>query len=478
MLERTPIYNALCSYSAENNLRLHMPGHIGGRAMPDEWTALACLDLTEIPGLDDLHLSQGVIEASRRLLAEAAGAAESYFLVNGASSGIHAMIMSMAGDGDEILIPRNAHRSFYGGMILAGARPVYLPCEIHAELGIALSVSSRELDNCLALNQDVTAVFIASPSYYGTCSNLSKIVQVASQWGKAVLVDEAHGGHFPFHPSYPVPALRQGACAVVNGLHKTWPVFNQGAALHISAGFKEQERLQQAISLLTTTSPSYPLLASIELARRFMEEAAYEQLEKAGQLSSEYKMKINQIKGLKVYGEELIDGERIIGLDPLKIMISIRELNLTGYQVGSLLREKYHIQLELESQHMIMGMFSLMHGQEAWEKFYLALQEIAAGYAGGGGVPDRVEMPSGSQTILAPRQAFQAQKRALLLEDCRGMIAGEMIAAYPPGIPCLLPGELITGEILDYLYYIRSNKIRIQGPADRHLNTIQIIEQS
>ncbi len=477
MPEHTPIYTALRRYIDENNLRLHMPGHIGGKAMPAELGELAQMDLTEVPGLDDLHLPQGIIEQSRCMLAAAVGAQESFFLVNGASSGVHALIMSVAGDGDSIIIPRNAHRSFYGGMVLSGAMPIYLPCEINAELGIALSVNSTEVDKSLSLNPDAKAVFITSPSYYGTCPQLNSIVQTAGQYDKSVLADEAHGSHFPFHPAYPPTALSQGAAAVVNGLHKTWPVLNQGAALHITSGFKKRDRLRQAVSLLTTTSPSYPLLASIEMARLYMEQHGYQQLEKARVLSQEYMGKIKQIRGLKCYGDELIDGEKIIGLDPLKVLISTRELNLNGYQLGNLLREKYNIQLEIESQHMIMAMFSLLHEKEDWEKFYLALNEIVSTYGYGTRKPVGVEAPPESKIILSPRQAFMAPKKEMLIEDSRGMIAGEIIAAYPPGIPCLLPGELITEEVLEYLCYLRSNKIRIQGPEDMELNNIKVIEQ-
>ena len=478
MIERTPIYNALCKYIEGKQLRLHMPGHVGGRAMPKELQALAQMDLTELPGLDDLHLSQGIIEESRRLMAEAVGAEESFFLVNGATSGIHALILSVAGDGERILLPRNAHRSFYGGMVLSGAMPVYMPCNIEKDLGMALSISSSEIDEHLSLNPDVAAVFITSPSYYGSCSDLSAIVEVAARWDKEVLVDEAHGGHFPFHPAYPTPALQQGAAAVVNGLHKNWPVLNQGACLHINRSFKNRKQLRQAISLLTTTSPSYPLLASIESARLFMEEEGWSYLEQAMLLSREYKAKINAIKGLQCYGDELITEAGITGFDPLKVLISTRELSLDGYQLANLLRDQYQIQLELESEQMIMAMFSLLHGRDEWERFYLALKAIAADYPGQWKAVAYMELPPPSKIMLGPRQAFLAAKQKIRLEESQGMIAGEIIAAYPPGIPCLLPGELISSEVLDYLYYLRTSKTRIQGPEDMRLAYIQVIEQA
>lgn len=478
MIEQTPIYTALYKYMEEKQLRLHMPGHIGGRAMPGELRALAQMDVTEIPGLDDLHLSQGIIEESRRLLAKAFAAEESFFLVNGATSGIHALLLSAAGDGERILLPRNAHRSFYGGMVLSGAIPVYMPCTMTPELGAVMAISSQEVAEHLTLYPDVKAIFITNPSYYGSCSDLRAIVNVADRWGKDVLVDEAHGGHFPFHPAYPDPALHQGAAAVVNGLHKNWPVLNQGACLHTNSSFKYREKLRQATSLLTTTSPSYPILASIETARRFMEEEAGTYLEQAMALSREYKKKISAIKGLRCYGDELLNEAAIVALDPLKLLISTRELSLNGVQLASLLRDKYQIQLELESEELIMAMFSLLHEQDEWERFYLALKEIAAQYPGQRKTITYKELPDPGKMILSPRQAFQAAKQRIKLEESRGMIAGEIIAAYPPGIPCLLPGELISSEVLDYLTYLRANQTRIQGPEDLQLNYIQVIEQN
>lgn len=477
MGERTPIYNALKKYSKENQMRLHMPGHVGGRAMPGELQSLARMDVTEISGLDDLHLPQGIIEESRRLLAKAFAAEESYFLVNGATSGIHALILSMAGEGEQVLLPRNSHRSFYGGLVLSGAMPVYMPCRIEHDLGVVLATSSHDVETSLYLNPDVTAVFITSPSYYGSCSNIKNIVEVAARRDKEVLVDEAHGGHFPFHPAFPESALQQGAAAVVNGLHKNWPVLNQGACLHINTCFKNRERLRQAISLLTTTSPSYPILASIETARRFMEEEAGTYLEQALLLSQEYKIKINNIKGLRCYGDELIT-EGITGFDPLKLLVSTRQLNLNGYQLASLLRDKYQIQVELESEELIMAMFSLLHDKDEWEGFYLALKEIAAQYPGQRKALSYKDLPVPGDIILSPRQAFFANKRRIRIEDSQGLIAGEMISAYPPGIPCLLPGELISGGVLDYLSHLRGNKTAIQGPEDRQLTYIQVIEQN
>jgi lysine decarboxylase len=453
-----------------------MPGHAGGRGVNEMMQSLAAIDVTEVGGMDDFHLPQGIIAASQRLMARAVGAGESFYLVNGASSGIHALFMSMVAEGERILLPRNCHRSFYGGIVLSGVMPVYIPSRIDNQLGLELAVEVSVIEKCLLQNPDILTIFITSPSYFGTCSDIESIAALAGQYQKYVLVDEAHGGHFPFHMDYPAPALAQGAMAAVNGLHKTWPVLNQGACLHIAPGFPEHARLRQAVSLLTTTSPSYPLMASMELARMFMEQEGSYRLEQARQWSEEYKMRINQIKGLHCHYEEFKGRSDIKGIDPLKVLVSMPGLQLSGYQMGRILKEKYHIQLEMETEHAILAMFSLLHDKSDWERFYKALQEVSADYAGNSKKSLRIEAPPDAKVVLSPRRAFQSTKKRVKLAESLNLISGEMIAVYPPGIPCLLPGETITKEVLDYLHYVMEAGARIQGPEEPTLQHILVID--
>ncbi len=426
--------------------------------------------------MDDFHLPRGIIAESQRLLARAVGAGESFYLVNGASSGIHALLMSLAADGEAVLLPRNCHRSFYGGMVLSGALPVYIPSQIDQGLGLELAVKASEIEKCLLQHPDVKTIFITSPSYFGTCSDIAAIAALAEQHHKYVLVDEAHGSHFPFHQEYPAAALAQGAMAAVNGLHKTWPVLNQGGCLHIQTGFPEQTRLRQAVSLLTTTSPSYPLLASMELARMYMEQEGQGKLEQCRQWSEEFKKKINQIKGLHCFADEWQERPEITAIDPLKIVISLPGLTLNGYQMSAILQEQYHIQLEMETEQVILAMFSPLHDHTEWERFYHALQEIAAGYGGKKNSFPPIEAPPAAQVVLSPRKAFQSTKKKVKLAESRNLISGEMVAVYPPGIPCLLPGERITEEMINYLGYVIGSGARIQGPIDARLNDIMVIE--
>lgn len=476
MVALTPIYTSLIKYCRENNLRMHMPGHVGRGIFVPELREVASIDVTEVPGVDDLHLSQESIEEARLLLARAFGAKESFFLVNGATSGIHTLFMSLNKGGTKVLIPRNAHRSFFGGMVLSGANPVYIPCKADEELGIFLLAEVKDMLKLLAQNNEAEAVFITSPSYFGIACDIERFSKEAKKQKKLLFVDEAHGSHFSFHSSYPQPALQGGADAVVNSFHKTLPVLNQGACIHIGNGFNRREQLFSAYSLLTTTSPSYPLLASMDLARQFMVERGRELLERALNLSQEYKKKINRLRGLRCYGEDLQNFPGVTGVDPLKLLVSVKGLKIDGFKVSEILRCKYKVQVELQDKNFILAMVSMFHEKKDWEKFYKALAEIAITYAGEKKENSSLELPPYPKVRLTPRDAFMAVKKKVRFEDCVGLVAGEIVTVYPPGIPCVLPGEMIDEEVFSYLKYLKRNNIKLQGPEDHSLNYIKVIE--
>ncbi len=493
MSHHTPIYSSIKDRLERAGLRLHMPGHAGllGRIGADfqswsEW------DFTELPGLDDLHKPQGIIDQAQRLLARACGAQESLILVNGSTSGIHALLMSGA-EQEKVIIPRNSHRAFFGGLVLAGSLPVWIPAEVEPDLGIALAVQPETIAALLAAHDHVEVAWLTSPSYYGTCCDVAAISRLLAERGILLMVDEAHGAHFPFHPQYPNPALQDGAAAVVNGLHKTWPVLTQCACLNLGCpfpGYMENDdtdssrllhtprgaQLLSAYHLLTTTSPSYPFMASIDVARDFMDREGRGCLQQALELSTEYKTRLNQIRGIRCWGEELSSLPGVKAVDPLKVLITVDELELDGIQMANLLRAKYHIELEIAQPRIIMAMFSLLHCRDAWERFYQAVKEIAARYPGiGKKHPTNYLIPPW-HVVLPPRQAFMAAKKRVRLEDAGNMVAGEMAAIYPPGIPCLLPGELISDDILEYLMYLKRSEVPVQGPADPRLDYILVIE--
>ncbi len=474
--QRAPIFDAITKYAGEKNLRLHMPGHLGGRGMPAVFKRLATLDVSEVPGIDDLHLAEASIYEAQQAMARAFGSKESFFLLNGATSGLHALLLSLPPDAG-ILIPRNAHKSLWGGLVLSGAFPVYMPCTYDKEIGIAVALEAEAVKEKLEAHPRIRAVFVTSPTYYGTSSNIRQIHNETQKMDALLMVDEAHGGHFAFHSAYPEPALKQGANVVVNGLHKTLPVLNQGACLHVGTDFKPIEQLVNSFRLLSTTSPSFPILASIDLARLLMEEEGYELLEAARQRSAFYGRKINGLEGLRVYDAASIKTvPGIVKQDPLKLLIKISGLGKDGYELARILREHYQIQVEMQGPRFVLAMMSMFHSDEEWEKLYLALKDIDEKFSLPAAGTEELHIPPIPEVVLSPRQSFFSTKRAIKLQDCVGKVAGEMVAPYPPGIPCLLPGELINAESLDYLWYIKQSKLKVHGLKDPELNYITIID--
>lgn len=482
MHSRTPIYSALRKYCGDIDLRLHMPGHVGGRGFTDyALQQIAAIDVTEVPGTGDLHLPEGIMEEARILLAQAFGAHQSLFLVNGASSGIHTLFMSLAGNQNKVIVPRNVHRSFYTGMVLSGVEPIYVPCQIGSELGLAMSVSSKDIMKRLAADPEIARVFITSPNYYGITCDVFQICHEVKSFNNniSVFVDEAHGGHFPFHDDYPLSALQSGADAVVNGLHKTLPVLNQGACLHVQDEQYFWDRVFAAWSMLTTSSPSYPILASIDLARSLMMTQGRSILEKALELSRQYKQKINEIRGLSVFAEEDLDNiPGAYQMDPLKILIGVKGLRITGYQLAQVLGQEYAIQVEMAAPDYILAMMSMFHGAVDWKLLYQALKETSEKYPGKEDNREDIPLPPEPQLSLTPRAAFFSNTAEVDFTSCRGKISAEIIAPYPPGVPCLLPGEVISDNVYQYLEYLKKHKTPLYGPSDSSLTRVKIIDYS
>jgi lysine decarboxylase len=453
-----------------------MPGHAGRKdAFPPSFQGIIDFDLTEISGLDDLHWPSGPIKAGQELMARAFGASSSYFLVNGASSGIHSFFLGL-GQNAKIMVSRNAHSSFFAGMVFSGANPVYIPCQVNDD-GLALAVTEEKITTLLEKHADVDAVALVSPSYYGTTCHIADIAALLKNRKIPLMVDEAHGGHFYFHPEYPRTALSGGADVVINGLHKTLPVLTQGACLHIGESCPSPDRFVRACSLLTTTSPSYLIMASIDLARDWMECHGQEALERALGLSRYYRNKINSIRGIRCLSQELmVTG--VEAIDPLKILISVQGLAEDGFAVSKRLRDDWNIEVEWKSQDIILAMMSIFHDHEDWERLYQAIYRISR-HIGCKSPAARTATPQlpAPQVQMSPREAYFAAKTAVPLKDSVGKISGEMVVPYPPGIPCLLPGEIVSPEIYIYMVELINTGSHVQG-LDPDLDKIRIIDQT
>ncbi len=363
-----PLYEALMDYVKKQIIPFHMPGHKQGRIFPEEYLVnLTKIDLTEVPGLDNLHNPEGPILEAQKLAARAFGAKESFFLVNGTTSGIYAAMYAVLDPDDKVLIMRNSHKSVYNGLVLTGAVPFYINPEIDYESGIPMGVNIDKLEECLKKNESIKAVVITYPNYYGFCSDIEKISDIVHKYHKILIVDEAHGAHFPFSGNLPLSSLQVGADIVVQSIHKTLSSFTQSSILHLNSDRVDTNRLKYFLSLFQSTSPSYLLMSSLDLARDYMEKEGKNRLEKAIILADYARHEINTLGGVRCLGEEILGSFGIVDFDKTKLTISVKNLGITGPEAEGFLRENFNIQVEMADTFNILAMITLADNKEEVE---------------------------------------------------------------------------------------------------------------
>lgn len=472
---QAPLYQALKNHAASKAANFHVPGHRQGRGLSEELLllggqALFELDLTEIPGLDDLHTPQGVIARAQELAARAYGAEHSFFLVNGSTIGIHALLMAVGGRG-EVLLPRNAHRSALGGLILSGADPVYVMPEIISGFGIAAGVLPERIRLAMESNPGIRAVLTVRPNYFGVADDLAGQAVLVHAQGRPVLVDEAHGAHLRFHRGLPADALTCGADAAVQSTHKLGGSLTQSSLLHLGGSRLNAEVVAGALSLLQTTSPSYLLMASLDLARRQLALSGAGLLERTLTLAGKTRQRLARIKGLKVLSKADLAG---FDLDLTRLVINVGGLGLTGYQVSDLLFRRYNVYIEMAEANNIVAFLSIGTTPADCDALVKALEDIACRERCAHPVKFP-EVPFNIKKRMKPREAWFAASQRVALAEARGRICAETVAVYPPGIPVLCPGEEINPEAYDYLVLISKYALPCQGASDYSLKTIKVV---
>ena len=476
---QAPLFAALVEHKRRSAGNFHLPGHKGNLALPPEMAGLsgrelAALDLTELPGLDDLHRPSDVIARALALTAEVYGAARSCFLVNGSTVGIHALLLAVGGSG-KVLLPRHCHRAVLGGLILSGAEPVYLTPLPLERFGFAAGVSPEQVTAALTDRQDVSAILTVRPNYYGVADDLPGQKKAAREAGVPLLVDEAHGAHLRFHPELPKDAMACGADAAVQSAHKMSLALTQSAMLHMSNGFPKIPAVVAALDILQTTSPSYLLMASLDLARRRMALQGAEGLGSALRLARKTRRRLADIKGLTVLTKEYLPPGW--SLDETKLVVATDGLGLTGYQAVELLADRYRIFLEMADQTNIVAVLSPASKPEECDALVAALEDITR----------RDRLTPGARPVLPrfsppepvirmkPRDAWFAAREGIPLELACGRICAESAAVYPPGVPAVYPGEEITPATLEYLLAVRKLNLPSHGSSDPMLKTIEVV---
>lgn len=472
-----PIYEMLQHYLDAVPTQFTIPGHHRGAGISARWQApVFRLDVTETPGTDDLHAPTGGILQAERLAAEAFGADETYFLVNGTTCGVEAMILAAAKPGRKILVARNAHKSALMGLILSGAEPVWVQPEYSAALGLTGGISPAAVEAAFAKAPDAAAFLLVCPDYYGVCSDLPAIAAVCHRHGAMLLVDEAHGAHLHFCDCLPPDAMACGADMAVQSVHKTAGALTQASMLHLRRGRTDTGRMRAALHLVQSTSPSYLIMTSLDFARSELALHGSAFLRSACRLAQSARTEIRRIPGFFCPGAaELVGQCAVAAFDPTRVAISAAGLGLSGFALRARCYDEFGVDFELADERYALAIFSYASTAQDVRALLTALRAIAQSREFAASPHPACALPSFPPACLSPRDAFFAEKKAISWSDAVGAISGETVAPYPPGIPVLCPGERITQALWDYLENCRKLDGHFQGPSDDNLNTIQVI---
>jgi arginine decarboxylase len=474
---RTPLFDAMKKYAEDKVIPFHVPGHKQGNGLREfgEYFGENVLktDVNGMDGLDYYNNPSDVILEAERLLAEAYGAEHAFFLVNGTTSGVQTMILAACPPGRELILPRNAHKSAVSGMILSGAVPVYMQPEFNEELGIAMGVSADTVKKAVEAHGTASALFLINPTYYGAATDIRTLTHIAHSAGMTVITDEAHGAHLHFHRDFPASAMDAGADMSAVSLHKTGGSMTQSSALFLGGGC-DPKRVRQALGLLSTSSASYILMCSIDIARKQLAERGGEMLEEALRLVRAARREINGIDGLYAFGTELAGTAGCFAFDETKLGVYVRNLGYTGYELEAKLRKEYHVQIELSDMNNILAVVTLGDTEGNLRRLVDALGDIARRSVVRKAAKNTF-IPAVPEVIETPRDAFYAKKKFVRLDNAAGEISGEMLMAYPPGIPVLGIGERITQETVDYIRLLKKEKCQLQGTSDPGVETIAVL---
>lgn len=474
--DKVPLLEAMKKYASRDIAAFDVPGHKRGQGVEilNEYFGerLMRLDTNSLPVLDNVGNPTGVIKEAQEMLADAYGADRAFFMANGSTSASHVMLMSVLMPGDKILMPKNIHKSALNGLILCGAIPIYMKPTICVKEGLTKNVSVNEVRKCLDANPDAKAVFVLNPTYFGHVSDLKQISKLCHERGVLLLVDEAHGAHFPFHQDMPISAMACGADISCMSIHKTGGALTQASALVVKTGRVDINRLKQVINILQSTSVSYLLMGSLDGARYNLVKNGRKQLDKAIALSNEARMALSKIDGISVAFEENF-------YDCTKLIINVSGLSLTGFQVYEMLWREYDVQLELCETNHVLAIISLGDCEASIGRLVFAMKEIALKYPSNGYEGHLPYSPLLQNVVIgmSPRDAYFSDKELILFKDALGRIAGESIMAYPPGIPIITLGELVTAEVIRILKDLKAKKAFIVDNADPELEKILLIKE-
>ncbi len=466
---RAPLFEALLGYNRKSRGNFHVPGHKQGKAfdqMGSRWfQSILRLDLTEVGELDDLHDPSGVIEQAQKLAAQAFHAEQTLFLVGGTTAGNLATILHLCQPGDSLIIHRSCHQSVFHGCVLAGAEPVYLKTSVDRTTGLEMPVDPAEVRSLLAENPEAKGVVITSPSYFGMVQPLQSIAEICHEFDVPLVVDEAHGAHFGFHPDFPLSAMQCGADVSIQSTHKMLTSMTMSSMLHVQGERVNVRDIARWLRIIESSSPSYPLMASLDLARRYAVQQGFDQFDKLLARINHFRGNIDSFRHIR---EVRFPGRQ----DPLKMILRARS-GITGYQLSRWLEQR-GCYTELADLTHVLFVFSLGTSEEEldWLSDLLAELDGAVPEIKGRDTVSIPPFPPSISPVKSLQEVRKGSREKIPLRQAVGRICAEMIVPYPPGIPLLFPGELFTKEIIDYLLTILQLGGNVRGvfqPSSPHV---------
>ncbi|NJK74192.1 MAG: aminotransferase class I/II-fold pyridoxal phosphate-dependent enzyme [Microcoleus sp. SU_5_6] len=479
---QTPLLDALQKCANRSHSPFYAPGHKQGRGIPQPLVELLGekvfrSDLPELPELDNLFNPEAAIFEAQQLAAAAFGADRTWFLANGSTCGIIAAILAVCNPGDKIILPRNIHQSAISGLILSGAIPIFVNPEYDRDWDIANCITPESAAAALQQHPDAKAVMVVYPTYHGVCGNLRAIAQITHQYNIPLLTDEAHGAHFNFHSELPETALSAGADLTVQSTHKTLGAMTQASMLHVQGSRVDVCKLDRALQLVQSTSPSYLLLASLDAARQQMAIFGEQLIEKTLLLAKQARSNLSKIPGISVL--ESLNTPGFTALDRSRLTVKVSELGITGFAADEILHYEFGVTAELPMpQHLtfiislgniesdidnLVRTFTILEGRRKKEETEF--------------VPSPYLPLSLSPPLLSPREAYFSPTETVAADKAVDRPSAELICPYPPGIPVLMPGEIITQTAVEYLQQIQAAGGKITGCSDPNLKTLKVVRQ-
>ena len=473
----TPLADALDEQRINRLAHFDVPAHKGGRGNPELTEYLGeramAMDVNSMKPLDNLAHPVSVIREAQSLAAEAFGADDAFFMVNGTTSAVQAMIMATCTAGDEIILPRNVHRSAINALVVCGAIPVYINPGRDSKIGIPLGMSVEDVKRTISEHPSAKAILVNNPTYYGICSNLVEIVKLAHAAGMRVLADEAHGTHFYFHEELPVSAMAAGCDMAAASIHKTGGSLTQSSIL-LTRKPVNPDYVRQVITLTQSTSASYLLLSSLDIARKNLFFRGRSMYQKTMDFADYAREEINDLGGYYAFGPELVNGDTVFAFDRTKLSVHTRDIGLAGIEVYDYLRDDYGIQIEFGDIGNLLAIISCGDRMMDVERLISALEEIKR---------LREKNPAGlfdheyidPEIVMPPQKAFYAKKRRVPMKQSKGLVAGEFVMSYPPGIPIVAPGERITADVLEHILFAKDKGCFMTGTEDMKLDYINVL---